>query len=535
MPRNLPVKSVQKIEEGIALISSMARLCVEFECSDGRYITVGGLWNPIVNRYTGEIPPEFVIPVTIPQFDALELVQEALRNPLRDHEHRIKSIILHGSRRSGKSMALFACALFIMLAVPAANIWIIGLRKRHGVRIQTLIRRHLHRENYNWNRHLDTLQLCNYSFLDTRSQVNYDADRGDDLNVVLYDESAFMKERVHEALDPSTAGRKGFAIHATSPNNPNWLSRQAERSKSTNPIEAFSIRTVHLQPEQNTFVSGLKEELEGLKYTLSDTGYRREALGEFVSDTGLVFPDFARSTHVKDLWEEVSKQGITDATDITARAIMRVSANDRRYDLPIEYMAGVDYNVNPSCASIQKIDNLGRLWVVGEVLSGKGTEDLGYQIEGYLQNVLGCESAHKQCVIIADSSGEWQDPRKYGQSSKILRDQGWAVFRPTGNKALNPRRTLRLDVARSLCRNAAGEVRFFVGGDCEQTINTCQELDISSNGLPNKSHTGNHLYDAMSYVFYRVWGTRLGHQIFGRDLVDQRLIKKILDTDGDLS
>lgn len=526
----LPQKVLRELQQDVDFLRQNVFLGVTFQCRiTGRTLAVGGWWNSIQARYVELCQGGPVIPLTQAQFDILVLAKEALQNPSRRARHQvaINNLIFHGPRRGGKSVGAFAICLMVGIAAPGRLSWVVGLRRKHGQRIITLFRKWLKPEQYVWDRRDSSITLVNHSRLEAKAQVNYDADRGDSVTFLAFDESAFMKAKVYEALAPSVADNDGFCAHFTSPAPPNWFSRLVEKSKSHDPDISEAIRTVHARPEGNVFRPQLKASLEDLKKTLSKEGYEREALGLFTSDQGRVLPGFQRETHVvKDYVASFELEGLQDATDMVARAVLGVGGKDARVPSRIKFLVGVDFNVNPSCASICKFDQRGHIWYCGEVLSQFGTEDLGVQINKALYD-LGCDVPTKEALVIADASGEYQDPRgkKFAHASGILRQQGFWVFRP-GVGRRNPSVLARMEITRSMCLNGADEIRLHVDAACENTVNCFLEMPLSNSGRPAKTYPGNHLYDAATYPLYRVWGTQLGREIFGFSLVATEIFER---------
>lgn len=525
LKNQLPRRNLWDLQLKVEKVQQVKLLAVTFRADkSGRELSVGGTWDPIQARYTEIRDGGTLITLTEPQFDVLEHALEALRNPARTRsgQEPIQDIIFHGPRRGGKSRGLFALCLLVMIARPASQCWVVGLRKRNGERIMTLFRHTLPSALWDFDKASGTLRLCNHSCITTKTQVNFDNDRGESIDFIGFDEAAFMKERVREALAPSTADRNGFCGYFTSPAPPNWFSRLVDKASSPEPALREAIRVVHAAPASNTFVPGLAARLERFKLTMSREAYERECEGKFTSDSGRVLPGFSREEHVvADYIDRMIEVGAKDATDRIARALLKVDQGHPLYPERIEFLIGVDYNIDPCAASIVKIDHLGRGWICGEVLTALGTEQLGADLEQWVKQQIGEGDPFKRAIVIADASGEYQDPRKYKKSAQILRSIGWKVFTPTGT-AKNPRRHDRMEIARSLTKNAAGAVRLFVDAECEETIQTFLELDLNSGGLPNKSHKGNHLYDAATYPLYRVHGTALGYQVLGVRLVERK-------------
>lgn len=523
----LPRKELREIGYALDRMQTTKPLALTFQAKrTGRTVSAGGVWDSVKCRYIESCAGP-VIELTERQYDMALYAVQALQNTKRRAagEVPISDIIFHGPRRGGKSVALAAIMAIVLLAKPGRMSWVVGKRRKHGNRIITLLRRWLPVGSYTWDKRTDSITLANHARLEAKAEVNHDADRGDSLYFVGFDEAAFQAEAAYSALAPSVADNDGFCGHFTSPAPPNWFSRLVEKSKSHDPQIAGAIKVLHARPEDNVFKPHLAERMQEYRKTLSKEAFERECLGLFTSDEGRVLPGFQRETHVIADWlSHWQREGLQDATDAVSRAVLGISATDSRFPLTFQYLVGLDYNVNPSCGSIVKLDSRGFVWYLGEVLSEFGTEALGREIELKLAE-MGCDDPYRQAVLIADASGEYQDPKgkKFRASSDILRRQGWLVYRPSGSKRVNPGRHARMETIRSMTRNAEGEIRLFVDASCEETINTFLEMELNTYGLPSKAHPGNHLYDAATYPLFRVWGTRLGEAVFKRNLVDRRI------------
>lgn len=531
--KSLPKKILLTMANDIGVMMEKKNLSVAFiqKSDPAHYVIAGGIWDPVAATYE-QIPFEQSrkVYLTDPQYASIVTALEALDNPgkMQRGEVPVSDIIFHGPRRGGKSFGLFAMCLFVALARPAARIWIVGLRLVNGERILTLMRRSILRGSYIWDKRNASLRLANNSIIVSRSATNFTTDRGEGLDLVCYDESAFMPEKVHEALSISVADCDGFSAHFSSPNIPNWFSRLAEKNNSPDPTVRELVRVIHCDPKTNTFKPNLAARLAHFQSILSLEAYQRECLGMFVSETGKALPTFSRDmvdkggSVVMNWVDHWIRNGISDATDLVGKTILemyKISTNNRT----IRYLVGMDFNLNPTVGVIHKIDSEGRIWAVAEVATAHGTEEYGIQLEEQLK-AMGCEDPHRESIIVADSSGEWQDMKnKWSASSKILRTMGYFVIRPTPGK-VNPRRVARLEVARALCSNALGERRYFVDAECDKLIQTLNEIVLDKTGLPSKFNKGNHIYDATSYLQFRIWGTTLGYKVFGRQLVDSRIL-----------
>ena len=510
MSAPLPWRKLRDISKKYNKVMQLRDLSITYVNADtGEALTVGGDWDRVAGKYSKiASTSKRVFRLGISQWEMIQHSVDALYNPqkLAQEKPPVTTIIVHAPRRGGKSYGLAAVLSMVLLAKPKSNCWLVGLRKKHGENIIQTIRAYLHPDNYEYDRHNSVLRLINGSQLSARSERNYNADRGNSLDVYALDEAAFMDEAVYEAGIPAILDRAGFAILASSPNMLNYFYRLAERADSNDPIATEVVKAVHLRPEHNVFVPYLDKIRKYLKYTMSTDAYQQEAEGKFIQRQGRVMPQFEKKIHV------LSR---VNCDDYTAQAVEIAFKSVGKRD----FVVGVDYNVNPTAGVICKFDKHGRVWYIAEVCTGAGTEIWGELLETRLME-LGAVDPHQQTLIIGDASGEYQDPRSGShQSAKMLRQQGWTVYSPKVRKRINPSVSTRMEVMRSLHYNAAGEVRMYVDPECEMLIQSLNELPLNAQGKPDKGNNLNHIYDAASYPVYRFWGTGASVDIWKTQLV----------------
>ena len=527
----IPWKDFGEFRQDLDDVTEPKKLRVRFVNNvTGDAVTVGGIWDPVAKRYLDEyeIPhlPKAdlkrlqkqktpIVKLGDTQFRFVLYCLAALLNYERmaAEEPPEQLVMMHGARRSGKSVALRNGILAVAIARPAAHIWVVGLRKRHGQRIISGIRRTLADDLHDYQKRDQLLTLANHSSIHSKAAVNYDADRGDELDMLAIDEAAFMKEDVYHTLMPSVTSVNGFTAMATSPNKMNWVHELKELPRFSED-SAAAIKTVHLTPQENTFAPVVAKRAELARYVMSEERWRQEMMGEFSETSGLALPKFNRRVHIRD-WSQINDY----TTEVTSKFFrMRGS---------FEWIVGVDYNINPTCGVIIKVDTMGQIWACAEVWDAEGTDQFGRRLYRALQK-MGVEDPYREALIVGDSSQESQDPRdkKHGASARILRAQGWKkVITPQSSRKVNPGRVNKLEMMRALHFNAAGEAHMFADPSCEYTLKMMQYLDLNDRGLPNRSNKYNHWFDALAYAVWRVWGDEyagktVGQRVFKRALVE---------------
>lgn len=528
----IPWKRMRELEARLESFEAPKRMEITFQdAKSGKKLKVGGIWSPIKNRYLtskeiSELKQEQQIELGKQRARLIKLSQpqwrfaiHALEGALNDYraetldELPLQILLLHGARRAGKSVALFAAVLMIALVKPGSNIWVVGLRKRHGRKIMNRVQRALHRRCWEYDAYNDIMSLVNCTVIEAKSQVNYDSDVGDELDLLALDEAAIMREKVFDKLFPSVSNRNGFVAMASSPREFNWFYDKAELIDSQDEVAAETVRVVSLKPEDNIFAPIVKKRAELARHVMGIDEWKQEMMGEFLQKTGLVLPGFEKGSNVIPAHLMPG-----DATADVGAAIWRGNPD-------IEYIISVDYNINPTVGAVFKFDDFGRPWLIDEIITDEPTEVWGRMVEAYLRE-RGCADPFHSALIVGDASGNWQDPRdkKNMKSSEILKAVGFKVFRPCFRSKKNPGRVDRMQVMRSLVRNAADEPRFFVDPRCVEIIRALRTIPVNHRGHHDTRHKAAHYYDAASYAPWRVWGDTIGNRSIGQRVFKTSLV-----------
>jgi len=493
---------------------------VRFVQKDGppdQYIQVGGVWSLFDQKYTDEPikdqPKEVVLHRV--QWEFLNHIKDGLLYSVgaKSMDIPIQDVIFHGGRRSGKSVGLAAAALMWALVRPASMIWIVSLMKRHGERIMRLIKKWLPMDTWEYDARNKQLTLFNFTTIRAVNEQYYNTERGDSIDLLLLDEAAFFSEKVYNALAPSVYDRNGLVAIASSPNGFNWFYDRAMLAQSEDPEVRASVRVVGMSLLDNPFLSEAAiKHAENAAKTLGVDAYKQEILGEFKSPIPLAFDGFSDNIHIRKASE-----------DHTERKEMMREIGEKIFNVDdLQYFVGVDFNFDPTAGAIIQFDKQGRMWVVEEHISSQGTEPWAVTLEHKLK-AMGVKNPKRSTILIADASGQWQGEGRNAPPKRatwrILRSMGWTVFAPSVGKT-NPLREDRFEVIRALLLNARGEPRFFVDPGCEEVLDMVKKLP-THNGIPRKHHKYSHIYDAVTYVAYRIWGTSAGRELWGHDLVFQ--------------
>lgn len=525
--KNVPRKQMREIQRALKFITSLRDLSFTLEnVVTGETMTFGGQWDSIRASY-GEISNKSsrVIKVTKGQWEAMLIAYEALYNPVKlmNGQNPIVLLVVNAPRRSGKTVLLALIHFMMMVAKPGSKSRLVSLRQSHGDQVIKWIMEKILRYDdslYTYDKNKKRLTLINGSSMSSHAEVNKDADRGSADDLDTFDEAAFLKEDTISAATPAITDKGGFFVMVGSPNGRNHFQQLAEKARDCDPRIREIIKNVQLSPDDNVFVPYLKRMQETMIHVLSESAYRQEMLGLFEDEKGRVLTHFERSTHVQPA------SMIDDDTPRMCHVLFGKS---------YKYVVGVDYNTNPTAGVICQFDTEGHIWYVGEVLTPHGTEIWGERLWQRL-TLMGCDDPYKDAVIIGDASGAYQDfsqgRKTQGSSYAILKKQGWKIYMPTARRKTNPSVAHRMEVARSMHYNAAGEIRMHVDPSCEALIKSFETLPLNKTGLPDKNNKNNHIYDAATYPLYRVWGTKSGVSVWGKMLIHvpdrgKELLKRI--------
>ncbi len=129
------------------------------------------------------------------------------------------------------------------------------------------------------------IELKNGSTLWAKSGDNPDALRGEGLDGVVIDESAYVNRDVWEqAIRPALADKQGWALFIGTPAGKNWFYEIFLRGVDTSQTEYKSFRFTSYD---NPFLD--KKELAEMIQSLPEIIYKQEILAEFIEGGGVVF------------------------------------------------------------------------------------------------------------------------------------------------------------------------------------------------------------------------------------------------------
>lgn len=175
--------------------------------------------------------------------------------------------------------------------------------------------------------------LGNGSRIDIKGADSPDSLRGVGLNGVVLDEYADMRPNVFsEIIRPALTDRRGWCIFIGTPKGFNHFYDRYMEAKENDKWDAF-----HFTSYDNPMLN--KSEIEEAKIQISLDKFAQEYMADFRKNEGLVYKEFNRDKHIKEL-------------------------PDRQI---IETIAGIDFGYNnPSSIVVIKRDFDNVYWVVDE-------------------------------------------------------------------------------------------------------------------------------------------------------------------------
>lgn len=255
---------------------------------------------------------------------------------------------LYGGRRGGKSLAGMVETIY----------WLYGkrdIKKPTGTLIAPtyldlmdihvpLLFKLIHPDNIqDWNKSEKRLTLTNGAMVTLRSADNPETlGRGRDYDFLWWDEACFSHggSMAWQSIYPSLLDRGGKAWITTTPKGRDWVYKTfIQPAIDGDPQFAYWS----FKSSDNTELD--RDFLEAAKRDMSDKMYRQEILGEVVSFSGLIYPDYNESVHLEDTHEA----GRDDP-----------------------FFIGMDYGYqNPTAILLVAQDDKQRLHVVDEIYESK--------------------------------------------------------------------------------------------------------------------------------------------------------------------
>jgi phage terminase large subunit-like protein len=200
-----------------------------------------------------------------------------------------------------------------------------------------------------------SLMLPNGGEVTVRSADNPDTLRGEGLDLVVLDESAFIHpDAWFEALRPTLSSTLGKALFISTPRGRNWFWEMFQRGISGEPdYAAFQFPTIN-----NPYIP--PSEIEAARRDLPELIFRQEYLAEFIDDQGGVFRRVQEAAVLDPLDEPLPGRSyiagvdVAAAIDYTVVTVMDAQSYEMVY---MDRFNRVDYNV-----LIERLHALHNLW-----------------------------------------------------------------------------------------------------------------------------------------------------------------------------
>ncbi len=284
----------------------------------------------------------------------------------------------------------------------------------------------------------------------TRSMEKYDALRGIEYGWAWSDECAFYKKEAFDVLIGRLRDARGSCQWkgTTTPNGFNWLYNAFIEEPLRNSVVIKSKTKDNLANLGGDYYETLHDQYD-------DKLAQQELEGEFVNLTsGLVYYTFDRRKHLKEY---------TGA---------RTS-----------FIIGLDFNVDPLCATYVCIDPQGRLYVVDEeYLRNSNTFEVA--------KAINVKYPTQQKVVIADETGNRRKTSAARSDHEILRRAN--LFVP-GFK--NPKVKDRYNNINRLLEKGL----LFISPNCKKLIADLEKLPYD-----NKDDSLSHISDALGYACWYI-------------------------------
>lgn len=135
-------------------------------------------------------------------------------------------------------------------------------------------------------------------WIQVKSSDNPDSLRGEGLDLVVFDECAFMVEEAWtEAIRPALSDRHGKALFISTPQGRNWFYRLWARGQASDQEWAsWTFKT-----SDNPYIDPL--EIEAARLTLPARVFAQEYEADFSLSEGVFFPEWSEKRHVVPVFD----------------------------------------------------------------------------------------------------------------------------------------------------------------------------------------------------------------------------------------
>jgi hypothetical protein len=478
-------------------------LRADFVAHDGdeHFLAVGGRWDRKLKEYVAPGTTGKLFQLHPGQHEAGRWFANWMRafnarQPLIEGGHAMRSLLLAGGRRGGKSDFAIKAAVAFALAEPKSRVWIVSPSIPETEEVELAIVDWLPRNWYGrlgapWFRFL----FPNWSTVTLRSAHDPEALKRGRADFVVMNEAQKMDQRAFAVVRPQTADKGGLVILAANPpENPigQWIADFVEECRAGRRPAKY----IHLNARLNPYVN--QEALNDLALEVDARTYAIERDGEFLARLDVVFHAWSSTLNI---------QPMPDVGDVTREFTARRFGRDDGFD----YIAGFDFQLHPYMAAVffkafrdpANPDGEPLLWAVDSATVKGNEEELLDELQrrGYDGNRVAC---------VPDASGEWQDAeRTRGRGScDVMRRRGWGhLFFPDPKSKRNPEITERCAVANARMCTADRQRHVFSDPRNLQLNEAIRRWEIRGS-VPYRKSIYAHLCDSFSYPLYRLYPRR---------------------------
>jgi hypothetical protein len=305
-----------------------------------------------------------------------------------------------------------------------------------------------------------SILLKNGSTISLKGAEDPDKLRGVSLSYAVIDEAAECKLDAlwGEIVRPALADQEGGALFIGTPkgkSNPLYDLYNFAGDETNKDWSAYQFTTL-----DGGFVS--KEEIAAAKQDMSERQFRQEFLATFESYENRVAWGFDREQNCKDLQD---------------------------YDLRIIHV-GMDFNINPACATIGVQTDKETLHIIDELqIYSSNTDEMADEIERRYPT--------SKVFVYPDPSGSRRQTSSGGMSDHtILQNRGFVVKAPRKHDPVKD----RINAINARFCSAEGERKLFISKAAKYTVESLDKHTFKEGTqVPDKDSGYDHMFDALSY------------------------------------
>lgn len=205
-------------------------------------------------------------------------------------------IVVNCGRRAGKTTVVALKLIDFASKNPKSVCWYVAPDYKQAKQILWEMLKQLIPERAIGRRN-DTdliVTLTNGSKIMLKGAQDPDSLRGVKIDMCVFDECAFMDrwDEVWKVIRPTLADSQARVWFISTPNGFNHFKEMADR---TDPQWSYH----HYTSYDNSFLP--REEIDQMKEEMDEDSFAQEIMGEFRKMSGLIYKEFNRATHMRDL------------------------------------------------------------------------------------------------------------------------------------------------------------------------------------------------------------------------------------------